>query len=134
MIIMAELIKGKEWDKLDINIKTNLETLLNRLNMLREAWGKPMQITSGLRDKDDQIRIYAQKGITDIKQIPMASKHLYGQAADIYDPKFELTEFCKCNDSSILKELCLWAEEDKSAPRLHLQIVGVPSGARWFRP
>lgn len=134
MINMQELIKDKDFNTLDPQIQINLQTLLERLNKLRGIWGKPMTITSGLRTMEEHLRIYADKGITDSSKIPLLSKHLSGKAADIYDPNFELTNFCKANVNQVLKDCILWAEDDTTTPRLHLQTVAPLSGVRWFKP
>jgi hypothetical protein len=93
-----------------------------------------MTITSGLRTMEEHLRIYAEKGITDKSKIPLCSKHLSGQAADIYDPNFDLTNFCKENINQVLKDCVLYGEDDTSTPRLHLQTVSPLSGNRWFLP
>ena len=93
-----------------------------------------MIVTSGFRTMEDHIRVYREKGITDVTKIPMKSLHLTGKAIDIYDPNFELTDWCKLNNSKILKEVGLWCEDDKSVKRLHFQTSPPRSGSRWFKP
>ncbi len=113
-------------------IDSNLNKLLERVNVIREKWGKPMTVTSGLRSMEDHLRIYAQKGITDPKKIPMKSKHLSGEAVDISDPDLELTQWLKDNPQHLLNA-GLWCEEGNS-DWTHFQCVPPNSGNRWFLP
>lgn len=113
-------------------IQDNLATLLSRVNEIREAWGKPMAVTSGLRDMADHMRIYAAKGITDPAHIPMKSKHLFGQAVDVFDPDLELTQWLKDNPEH-LEDAMLWCEEGNKN-WVHFQILPPGSGNRWFLP
>ncbi len=60
--------------------QVNLKELLEKINKIRYAWGKPMRVTSGYRSKDDQTRIYkelaAQRGqVFDPNKIPWGSAH-----------------------------------------------------------
>lgn len=118
----------------DAEIDANLATLLERMNKVRTAYNKPMTVTSGLRSKADQIRIYNQKGITDLKKIPLASKHLIGAACDISDPKGVLAKWVQEN-MPLMEEIGLWFEDFKSTPTwVHFQIQPPKSGARIFKP
>lgn len=101
----------------------NLAILLERINKLRAAWGKPMTVTSGLRSEADQARIN-----------PSApkSKHLIGAACDIYDPKGDLNAWCKANES-VLTSCELWCEERQGAWQ-HFQSLPPKSNGRWFFP
>lgn len=133
-ITMKELLNKKyKLEDQPQDIQDNLNILLEKVNKIRQLWGKPMSVTSGLRSMEDHLRIYAQKGITDKSKIPMKSKHLYGQAVDIYDPDLSLTEWLKENDSQILKDVGLWCEEGNKN-WVHFQIVPPKSGNRWFLP
>jgi hypothetical protein len=96
-----------------------------------------------LRTKESQLRIYREKakkkqfpfedGVFDESKVPMNSRHLYGQAVDIYDPGLKLTAWLKENDSQRLKNAELWCEEGNS-DWVHFQIVPPKSGKRWFNP
>ena len=134
MIAISEILKKYKLEDQEAEIQTNLADLVEKLNKIRTAYGKPMTITSGLRTKADQIRIYNQKGITDPKKIPMGSRHLYGQAADIGDAKKELQQWCKDN-VKILEEAGLWCEHFDDTPTwVHFQTVPPKSGNRFFKP
>lgn len=104
-------------------VAANLDTLLDRINKIRSAWGKPMTVTSGLRNQVDQDRIN-----------PSApkSKHLIGAAADILDIKGDLYHWLK-GDSSILEQVQLWCEEGTNG-WVHFQILPPKSEKRWFLP
>lgn len=133
MLAMSELLQGKSLEDQSADIQANLQILLDRVNKIRAEWGKPMTVTSGLRTMEDHLRIYAEKGITDPAKIPMQSKHLYGQAVDIYDPDLELTAWLKQNDNQSLIDAGLWCEAG-NANWVHFQIVPPKSGSRWFLP
>lgn len=134
MIEMKELLKKAKLEDQTPEIQANLKILLERLNKVRVAWGKPMTSTSGLRTMADHLRIYKEKGITDQTLIPMKSKHLSGEADDISDPQQELQAWCKENVEK-LEEIGLWMEDFSATPTwVHFQIVPPRSGKRWFVP
>ena len=106
-------------------VDKNLQVLLDRLNVVRGVWGKPMIVTSGLRSEADQQRIN-----------PSApqSKHLTGQAADISDPDGSLKEWVKAN-LPLMARVGLWMEEFSHTPTwVHFQTVAPRSGNRIFIP
>jgi uncharacterized protein YcbK (DUF882 family) len=105
-------------------IDANLQTLLDRVNVIRAAWGKPMTVTSGLRSQADQQRINPKAP---------KSNHLMGAAVDIYDPDLSLTAWLKENDSQILVDNQLWCEQGNKN-WVHFQIFPPRSGNRWFLP
>ncbi len=101
----------------------NLAILLDRVNKVRAAWGRPMVVTSGLRSQADQARIN-----------PGAphSKHLIGAACDVLDLKLELTAWLKANPS-VLEDAELWCE-DGNSNWAHFQAIPPASNHRWFLP
>lgn len=131
MITKRELNKNNY--ELDEIQKKNIEILLHRMNQVRLLYGKPMIITSGVRTIADQIRIYKDKGITDVSKIPMKSMHLIGAACDVLDLNGELMKWCKANVHH-LESIGLWIEDDVSVPRVHFQIYSPKSGSRFFKP
>lgn len=135
MIYLHELIRQQDKDiPISAETEANLDELLIRLNKVRAAYGKPMIVTSGLRTIKHHLEIYAAKGITDRKKIPMKSNHLYGRAADISDTKHELQEWCVKNEA-LLEEIGLWMESFVFTKTwVHFQIVPPLSGRRWFMP
>lgn len=137
-ITINELLNNKyRLEDQSAEIQKNLTELLEKVNKIRVLWGKSMIVTSGLRTMEDHLRIYAQKGITDQSKIPMKSKHLYGQAVDIYDPDLSITNWLKENDSKILVDINLWCEEGNKN-WVHFQCVPYGSWmqgkSRWFLP
>lgn len=133
MISMDELLHGAKLEDQDPQVQANLQTLLERVNLIRNQWGKAMTVTSGLRTKADQIRVYKAKGITDESKIPMDSAHIKGAAVDIFDPGLVITAWLKENNSQRLVDAQLWCEEGNSN-WIHFQIYAPHSGNRWFLP
>lgn len=137
MITFKELIKNIQISDIPINHQHNLEELLKRMNLVRNAWAKPMTITSGYRTMQDHLRIYSEiaskKGIEfDSKKVPMGSQHLSGCACDISDPKGELMSWCQAN-VPLLEQIGLWMEADTKG-WVHFQINPPRSGNRFFKP
>lgn len=134
MIDLKELLGSTIWSNQSVTVQSNLMDLLERVNKLRAAYGKPMHVTSGLRTRADQIRIYAAKGITDQSKIPFGSQHLKGTACDFADSDGALKAFVKAN-VPLLESIGLWCEALESTPTwLHVQTVPPKSGARFFKP
>lgn len=109
----------------DDNTQAELNNLLEKLNAVRSAYGKPMTITSGLRSQADQARINPDAP---------KSKHLLGQAADIYDPSSKFWQWCMAN-MDLMVELGLYFEDKTATPTwVHIQTVAPKSGKRIFKP
>jgi hypothetical protein len=141
MLSLEEIIHcGKAPQDLDPAKLAQEQDLLDRVNKVRLAWGKPMTVTSGIRTWADQLRIYAAKGITDLAHIPSKSHHLEtvldSAAVDIYDSGLEITAWLKANPN-ILEDADLWCE-DHNANWVHFQNKAFGSyqsgGTRWFNP
>lgn len=107
----------------------NLEELAKRLSVVREAYGRALAVTSGLRSREDQERIYKHAA-----RVPYGSQHLLGKAADLADRDGSLTAFCVAN-LALLERAQLWME-DPSRTRgwVHLQTSPPTSGRRIFLP
>jgi hypothetical protein len=134
VIDLKELLGGKDFNSLPSDHQGNLMILLEKINKIRIAYGKPMIVTSGYRSLQEHLDIYKRKGITDQNRIPMQSKHLYGQAVDISDPKGELDTWCQ-NNVKLLEDIGLWLEHpDYTLGWTHFQIVPPKSGNRFFIP
>lgn len=106
-------------------IDANLATLLDRINQVRTAWGKPMTVTSGLRSQADQERIN-----------PSAprSKHLIGAACDIADADGSLKAWVGSN-LKLMEDIGLWMEDfGHTATWVHFQVFPPKSGHRIFIP
>lgn len=103
----------------------NLDTLCKRLNLIITNYGKPLHITSGLRSRDDQLRI---------NPAAMHSKHLTGEAADILDVDGDLKKHILAN-KYLLELAKLWCEDfGHTSTWVHFQIVPPKSGKRFFIP
>ncbi len=139
MISMNELLGGAKLEDQPQDIQANLAVLLERMNRVRGAYGKPMTVTSGLRTMEDHLRIYrgiaSKKGVPfNPAAVPMKSKHLSGAAVDIFDPNKELQAWCKANES-LLESAGLWMEDFGATPNwCHFQIYPPKSGKRFFLP
>lgn len=139
MISMNELLRGVKFEEIGPETQANLKILLARINQVRSKWGRPMTVTSGLRDLNDMVRIYKAKaekaGVQfDESKIPMGSRHLYGQAVDISDHNRELQAWCLAN-VAVLEEIGLWMEDFSATPTwIHFQVVPPRSGRRFFKP
>lgn len=103
----------------------NFERLLVAVNALRDAYGKPFQITSGVRSPEDQERI--NPGVR-------GSAHVKAAAADILDLDGRIDVFCREN-LPLLEKLGLYLEEPSRTPRwCHVQVLAPRSGNRIFWP
>jgi len=110
-------------------IAANLDELHDRMNQLRSVYGKPMQITSGLRSQEQQTQLIAEG-----KSNAPKSKHLTGQAVDILDKTGELGKWTFAN-VEVLKDIGLWCEDLSHTPGwVHYQCVPPKSGKRFFIP
>lgn len=123
MILREEILKGQ---KCPLNLEHNLSVLLDRLNILRGIWGKPMVITSGYRNPERNAAVGGAKN----------SAHLFCQAVDISDPRGELGEWLLQNQD-LLEEIELWMEEPHKTNTargkwIHLQTR--PAANRVFNP
>lgn len=136
MITMKELLKGKT---IPTEYATNFQELFEKINKIREAYGRPMVVNSCFRSKDDQIRVYkelaASRGVKfDETKIPWGSAHLKAAAVDIADDdNFTLYSWCVDN-VKILEEVGLWCEVKDDQHRVHFQIYPPKSQSRFFKP
>lgn len=103
----------------------NLEKLLECLNKFREAYGKPMVVSSGYRPEAINA---ATKGAA------KKSNHIMCLACDFKDLDGSLDQWCMDN-LSVLIDLGLYLESPQHTPGwCHLQCVPPKSGARIFIP
>jgi len=130
MISMKELLGEHHIDEVSFEITLNLEELKRRINIIRAAWGKPMIVTSGYRNLQDQKRINPKA---------MKSKHMMGCAVDIADPKGELYAWLQQNPM-LLEAVDLYCElgtVDGPKKWVHFQSKPFgsykPGGTRWFK-
>ena len=112
-------------------IELNLNTLIDKLSIIRALYNRPMIVTNGLRDKADMLRIYKNRPES---RIPWGSMHLIGAAADIADRDKSLAKFCFDN-VQLLEDVGLWVEDPTYTHSwCHLQIYPPKSGNRFFKP
>lgn len=110
-------------------VAKNFEILFERMNEVRQAYGKPMIVTSGLRSDAKQAELIAQG-----KSRAVHSKHLAGAACDILDVDGELAKWCLANED-VLRRIGLWCEHpDYTKGWVHFQIMAPKSGKRFFIP
>lgn len=133
MIQFSEIVSGP----ISAEHQKNVIILLEKINKLREAYGKPLKVTSGYRSLQKHLAIYKAKGITDQSKIPMQSNHLKGLAVDVVpveDSIQHLQEWIMANES-LMSDIGLWFE-DFSATKtwVHAQVVAPKSGKRFFMP
>jgi hypothetical protein len=106
-------------------VAANLNNLLIIMNKVRDAYGKPMLITSGLRSDADQARINPKAP---------KSNHILGLACDVSDPNGELWAWCMLN-MPLFEALGVYFEDKNKTPQwVHYQIVAPKSGKRIFTP
>jgi hypothetical protein len=138
MLKYSELMGNHVITEIPLSHQQNGETLLKRINIVREKYGKPMTVTSGYRSLQDHLRVYSElahkRGVPfDPNKVPMGSAHLSFSACDILDLDGSLFNWCKDNLDT-LEEAQLWLEEKDDQPRVHFQIYPPKSGKRFFNP
>jgi len=118
------------------SIKANAEITVNRVNALLDAVARDgigitlhpesmSPISSGWRPPEVNA---ATPGAA------VNSKHMTGQACDLYDPDGELDEWCLAN-LNILRELGLWMEHPSATKGwCHVQTEAPKSGRTVFYP
>lgn len=135
MITMKELIGRLR--QIEIETEANLETLMDRLNEFRKAYGKPLQVTSGLRSLEHHLEIYRHKGITDQSKIPMKSLHLVGLAADLVpvDDDIKHLHDWVMDNIPLMESIGLYFEAFQYTPTwCHIQVIPPKSGKMFFKP
>lgn len=131
---MSELLKSHKLEELPAKHSYNISVLLDRINLVREAYGQPMTVTSGYRSLAEHLAIYAAKGITNQAHIPMQSRHLTGEAVDIADASSVLKEWILANRHRT-DGAGFWFESFDSTPNwVHFQTIPPKSGNRFFVP
>jgi uncharacterized protein YcbK (DUF882 family) len=129
------VIELRELLKIPADHWENLQDLHAIVSQLREAYGKPLSISSGYRSLEDHLRIYKDKGITDKSQIPMKSKHLSGEACDLVCKDIKDLQRWIKNNEEFCGNIGLWFEDfSVTTTWVHCQIVPPKSGKRFFMP
>ena len=138
MITLKELLNGVNFNLLPKDHKNNILDLLERINKVRQAYAKPMTVTSGYRTMADHLRIYKElavkrKVVYDESKVPMGSLHLKGAAVDISDPDGKLFDWVEQN-VKLMEQIGLWMETKDDQKRVHFQVFPPKSGNRFFKP
>lgn len=126
---MNEILKNRaKLEDLDKEIQDNLLILLEKINKVREKYGKPMKVNDGYRRPEDTPPNGAKH-----------SQHLLGAAIDLDDnDSADLWKWC-FNNLDFLKEVGLWLEDPrwthgKIGTWQHFQINPPASDHRIFIP
>lgn len=94
------------------NVSKINPVLVKALQAVRDAYGKPLTISSGYRCPAHNKAVHGAAG----------SQHALGNAADIADPKQELAKFL-LNNLPLLEANGLWLENPKATPTwVHLDL------------
>jgi len=128
MITKDELLQGRDEDYKDEYtdaISDNLDDLLIRINKVRAAYGKPMQVSSGWRPA-------SINGM--IKGAAPKSNHITGHAVDIRDGSGTLRDWCLNNLDTITKAGLYLEDFRYTNGWVHFQSVRPKSGKRIFVP
>lgn len=149
MLSLQEIVGNEvSIDDLDPDKLEQEKDLLDRMNIIRTRWGKPMTRTSGVRTWKHHVEIYKDKaakkqkpfldGVYDESKVPKLSKHLETvtdcAACDIADPGLALTKWLKTPEgNAALEEADLYCEEGNTN-WVHFQNKAPKSGKRWFLP
>lgn len=128
MISMDELLMGRaKLEDLSPEIQANLNLLLERINKVRTAWGKPMHVNSGLRLVGQQPANAAAK-----------SNHLVGLAVDIGDDADGTLWQWVLANLQLMQNIGLWFEDPRWTHNMgnwvHFQVVPPKSGKRIYVP
>lgn len=106
-------------------VEANLAHLCDVINELEKLSGIEPVVTSGLRSYEDQLKIN-----------PGAphSRHLTGEAVDLYDPDSRWYVWL-CNNLEEMIRIGIWCES-KNFTRtwMHVQTAPPASGKRFFFP
>lgn len=125
MITKEEVLMGRDVKyPLSTEMVENLTILLERLNMFRQMYGKPMKVTSGYRPAEFNTAAGGAK----------KSNHMMCLACDFEDKSGLLDAWCM-QHLDILEICGLYLEHpDATQGWCHLQAIAPKSGNRVFRP
>ncbi len=137
-ITFNELLHGNLISDVPIVHQHNLEELLVRINKVRDAWNRPMIVTSGYRTLAEHQDIYNRQWIKAGRpepkpKVPMQSAHLSGCAVDIADADGSLQTWLRTTDEGkkVLEDAELFCE-DGTVGWTHFQSIMPKSCHRWF--
>lgn len=129
MISLKELLMGRQAESdLSPEQAQNAKILLERINKVRAAYGKPIKVNDGIRRAQDTPKNGAAK-----------SKHLIGAAIDLDDDDAgTFWKWCFAN-RKLLADIGLWVEHPcwthcDGMSWMHFQMLPPASGKRFFVP
>lgn len=128
MIKKKEVLMGRDKEyasQYTKEISDNIDLLLEKMNVIRKAYAKPMIVASGWRPKEinDATKNAAKK-----------SNHTKGLAVDIRDVDGKLWKWVILN-LKLMKQLGIYLEDKRWTPTwVHFQIVPPKSEKRIFIP
>lgn len=105
-------------------LEENLLNLLHAVNIVREAYGKPMIVSSGYRPGYYNINAHGAK----------FSPHMTCEAVDFKDPTGELSKWAIANIALIANAGLYIEDPAHTKGWLHCQTRKIPSGRRIFSP
>lgn len=125
MITKRELLMGRvSEDKLPKELLDNLNSLHKKINVIREAYKRPMTVSSGYRSPEINKKVGGAKN----------SWHLKCAAVDIFDNDGALQKWISKNEA-LLISTGLWVEDFKYTKGwVHFQIYPPKSGELFFKP
>ena len=130
-----EILMGREvLSPITQEMSDNLDRLIDALNPIRHAWGKPLRLSSGYRPSSINSSVGGAK----------ASAHMMCQAVDIKDKDGKFAEWAM-NNLDILEANGVYLEDvrytyiindkgERVDGWVHLDIRGPKSGNRVFIP
>lgn len=123
MISRAEVLMGRDKQHpLTPELEANLEKLLKALNVFRQAYGKPMRVTSGYRPSTFNTKAGGAR----------RSAHMTCEACDFADSDGAIKQWALAN-LNVLEQTGLYMEHPDATPTwCHLQTR--PTRNRVFRP
>jgi len=121
-MITSETYFGKEI--VDPKIADNAKNLLEKVNAFLEHFQGQAKMTSGYRSPEHNKKIGGAR----------SSKHMSGEAIDIYDLDKSLAKFCVLK-AELLAQYGLYCEDPRCTRNwVHFQSVPPRSGSRFFIP
>lgn len=130
MISLKEYLKNRvQLFDLPQEIQDNILDLLEKVNVIRTAYGKPLKVNDGYRRPEDVPPNGSKK-----------SKHLSGQALDLDDNDAgDLWKWCMDNlqlfkDNGLYLEHGCYTHNKKWGSWVHIQSAKPASGHRIFLP
>lgn len=123
MITIKELLMGREKEyPLSAEVSDNLMKLLKAVSIVRDAYAKPMTVTSGYRPGHYNKAAHGAAN----------SAHLTCEAVDFADVDGKLGAWCESN-LAVLAKAGLYMENKAQTPTwVHLQTRKPASGNRIF--